>query len=252
MSDEPEFSAEDAAEVLARVPSPNVVIVGGQAVNALAELYIDSDSDLASEAPFTSKDLDVFASKGEMLRWQRELGARATVRLPDPDHMGAVQNGILYFEMPDGRQLKVDFMTAVYGLKDRAVETSAVPVDIEAEAREPVRASILNPVLCVESRVANVVGLPGLYDNDHGLKQLRASIIACRHFIEELAQHDCRRALKHVESLFRVSCSTNAVRIYRQKGSDTFAALPSLDILPLKFREERHPRMLRHLARKRA
>jgi len=249
MSDEPEFTAADVAELLASVPDPAIVVVGGQAVNALAELYAAVDPALASGVPFTSKDLDVFASRGELLRWEQVLGDRATVQLPDPNHMGAVQNGILYFGMADGRRLKVDFMTSVYGLKDAAVEGSAVPVEIVAA--EPVRVSILNPVHCVESRTANVIGLPHLYDNPHGLKQLRASIVACRHALTEMATANTRRALNHVESLFHVACHRRAVRLYREKGIDVFEGIPSFELLPSEFREKRHPQMITALAMKR-
>ncbi len=245
----------NVAELLSRVPAGGFVVVGGQAVNAFAELYIDCDEQLRAQAPFASKDLDVFATRGVMLNWAKTLGPRAKVITPDPDQMNAVQTGILRYELQDGRDLKVDFMTTVFGVKkkkkadeDAAIIDSAVSVTIEGAT--PVEVPLLNPVLTVQSRVANVVGLPHLYDNDHGRKQLRAAIASCRHFLEELAGGSPREALNHVKKLFEIACSPHALKVYDERGIDVFAACPHPDVMPDAFREKRHPQMLAELAKR--
>jgi hypothetical protein len=90
----------------------------------------------------------------------------------------------------DGAGVKrtLDVVTAPFGLVASEVSATALSVEILDDASSPTGVSfyVMHPVLCMESRVHNVVGLPDAYDNEHGRSQLRASILIARDFVRDL------------------------------------------------------------------
>jgi hypothetical protein len=73
-------------------------------------------------------------------------------------------------------------MVAPYGLDGAEVHDTALAVEIvdDAGTSTGVRFHVMHPVLSMESRVHNVVGLPGSYDTEQGRKQLWVSILCAR------------------------------------------------------------------------
>jgi hypothetical protein len=93
-------------------------------------------------------------------------------------------NGTVVFVDAAGVTRTLDIVSAPFGLDSAQVHDTAVPVELpdDAGATTGVRVYLMHPVLCMESRVHNVIGLPGFYDTEQGRKQLRLSILFAREF----------------------------------------------------------------------
>jgi hypothetical protein len=114
---------------------------------------------------------------------------------------------------------------------------------------------VMHPVLCMESRVHNVVGLPDAYDNEHGRRQLRASILIAREFVRDLlderidAEDAVRATIKLNERIFRFCTrDRHAKELFRSSGVDPAVAIHDDPRLPAAFRERRLPQMREQLA----
>jgi hypothetical protein len=89
--------------------------------------------------------------------------------------------------------------------------------------------------------------------NEHGIRQLRASIVCLRLFIEETATDDERRGLTLNNKAFEFARDDHdAVRLYHVHGIDVFDAVSSAPCFPEKFRTTRYPQMVEELAKRRA
>src|SRR5579859_6895211 len=64
-----------------------------------------------------------------------------------------------------------------------------------AGASTGVQFYLMPPVLCMESRVHNVVGLSSEYDTEQGRKQLRVSILFAREFLLDVLYDERRRGV---------------------------------------------------------
>lgn len=105
----------------------------------------------------------------------------------------------------------------------------------------------------MKSRVKNVMGLPDQYANDHGIRQLKASIVCLRLFVEDMAAQDARRGAELNEKIFNFALHDNdAERLLRTQEIDAFNAASTAESLPEKFRSIRYPQMVKELAKRRA
>jgi hypothetical protein len=151
------------------------------------------------------------------------------------------------FRDPRGYERKIDFIQAVHELKASEVEETAIPSDVldSDGSVVPVDLRIMHPVLCLESRAYNVIKLPSIYDNEHGIRQLRASICCAREFIRELlGEGQERNARKLVERVFRFSTRQTARRLHSGRGIDVFQAVAPDPRFCEAFRTKRYPQMV--------
>jgi hypothetical protein len=92
---------------------------GGQAVNFWAEYYSEKDSgaSLASFAPFTSKDCDIWASYAvlQYLRQKKDIGRLITGNSPADGQVGV-------FRITGDPELVVDIMSNVYGVPSHQLD----------------------------------------------------------------------------------------------------------------------------------
>jgi hypothetical protein len=245
----------DVRPILAKVADleRDLVLVGGQAVNFWASHYEARASELEREAPFTSKDID-FCGDQRVVRLAAErLGGRPRVATFDD---ATPNSGTVVFVDAAGAERTLDVVSAPFGLDAEEVHATALCVDINDDAGAPTGVSfyVVHPVLCMESRVHNVVGLAGTYATEHGQKQLRASIVCAREFLRDVldgrvdADEPVRAVLKLNERIFRfATADRHAIELYRAKGIDPADALVVDQRLPEEFRTKRHPQMTRHL-----
>lgn len=166
-------------------------------------------------------------------------------------------SGTVVFVDAAGVTRTLDVVSAPFGLDSAEVHDTAVPVELpdEAGASTGVRFYVMHPVLCMESRVHNVVGLQGAYDTDQGRKQLRASILFAREFLLDVldggidAEDPARTVLKLNERIFRFCIRDHHAKdLYRAKGVDPADAILGDARLPAAFLERRLPRMREQLA----
>ncbi len=157
----------DVRPVLAKVADLDreLVLVGGQAVNFWASHYESRVPELAREGPFTSKDID-FCGDREVVRI---CAARlnGTARLPTLDN-ATPNSGTVVFVDGAGITRTLDIVAAPFGLDAAEVHATALPIDILDDDNRPtgVRFHVMHPVLSMESRVHNVVGLRADYDTE--------------------------------------------------------------------------------------
>jgi hypothetical protein len=226
------------------------VLVGGQAVNFWAARYEHRVPELAREAPFTSKDVDFCGGRYAVRLCAERLGGKA--RLPSLDDVATPNTGIVEFVDSKGVTRTLDVVSAPFGLKSTEVHETALSAEIVDEKNQPIGATffVMHPVLCMESRVHNVIGLPDYYNNEQGRKQLRASILSAREFLRDViegrmdAENPVRDVLKLNERIFRFCMQdSHATTLYRKGGVDPATSLLAHDLLPEMFRSRRWPQM---------
>jgi hypothetical protein len=113
---------------------------------------------------------------------------------------------------------------------------------------------VMQPVLVMESRVHNTMGLPG-YRSTHSLQQLRVSVACARQYLRTLLDaSEVRAVLKLNERIFTFCIKNRDGReVHAKHGVDPFdAVVADDDRLPTRFRETPHPQMQRELTAHRA
>jgi hypothetical protein len=182
-----ELSHLDILPVLAKVAylERDLVLVGGQAVNFWASYYERRVPELANEAPFTSKDIDFCGDQRTVRLCAERLGGKARMATFDD---ATPNSGIVVFVDAAGVIRTLDIVSAPFGLDGEEVRATALPVEVldEADVATGARFYVMHPVLSMESRVHNVVGLAASYDTEQGRKQLRASILCAGEFLRDV------------------------------------------------------------------
>ncbi|MCU0659073.1 MAG: hypothetical protein MUF64_28595 [Polyangiaceae bacterium] len=132
---------------------------------------------------------------------------------------------------------------------------SSIPVDVLDEQGQVMTSTlrVMSPIWCLISRVHNVVGLPETYDNEHGLWQLKASILSARVFLSVLLEEGLvRQALHSIKRIHELCLQHPHGRaLYRDKKIDPFDAVVPDPRWPAAFNEVRYPQLRRLLARRR-
>jgi hypothetical protein len=253
----PDLAYIDVEPILARLGGDlvdEIVLVGGQALNFWADRYAGLDASLGRAAPFTSKDIDFVGDRAAVTLCAERLGGE--LRLPTIDDV-TPSTGIVRFVDGGGVEREIDFIDQPYGLRVEDVRRTALPVDFVDDARRAtgIRFKILHPVLSMESRIHNVMGLPG-YDSPHALNQARAAVTCARHFLRELLDvlgaDAVRPVLKLNERIFRFATRDRHGRAAFERGLEPFDAVLVDERLPAAFRERRHPQMVTEVAATRA
>lgn len=238
---------EDLLRVAQALASyPDVVLVGGQALNVWATRYEDRANELKNEGPFVSKDADFQGSRSAVEACAKTLGGRFQIATLDDS---TPSFALVIFRDSLDQERQIDFLKSVGGVtKHGEVARTSIPIDLGAG----ITIKVLHPVLCLESRTYNVVDLASYYANERGLMQLRASVACAREFISDLAEVSARSALRLIERVFRLARSRRGLAAFTLHGVDVFAAVAPLASLPAKFRDLRYPRIQELLIAKRS
>lgn len=230
------------AAILRAADAARVILIGGQAVGFWSERYLERCPELQAEAPFSSRDVDFQGDRAGVAVLAASLGARAYF----PRSMEDVTNtGYLEVRLGDV-EVGVNVLVSPYGVPREVVEASAVRTRLgDFELR------VMHPVLCMESRLANVAGLGR--EGPRSLAQARASIVCAREFIRELVDlGEVRSALRLCERVYAHARSNSHARAaFAKHGLDAFAAVTPWPGLPARFLATRLPQMQRLLAARR-
>jgi hypothetical protein len=251
-----EFTLPDLFWVLQRLEtrlrpasSAPLILIGGQALNYWCDYYRVDNPDLDQHGPFASKDID-FQAPRDLIPWcSKQVGGEYS--LTEGGDKSSLMNGVVNVPIADAKTLRLDFMQCAYGLGADEVVKSAVTVHVTADPFT-FDIAVMHPLHCMKSRVKNVMGLPDQYANEHGIRQLRASIICLRMFIEDTAADDERRGLTLNNKAFEFARDDlDADRLYRSRKIDVFDAVSNAPCVCEKFPTMRYPQMVDELARKR-
>ena len=142
---------------LSDLKDENPVIVAGQAVNLWASVYLPKEE----SALLGSVDMDILATP-RVVRWMSEIpGWKFT---PNVNEIPVIK-GRIEKETPDGRLLRIEALSHVFGLDDK--DLKAV---VELQFREH-RFLTLDPVALLKAKCANANELPqgegGRHDESH-------------------------------------------------------------------------------------
>lgn len=243
----------DVQKMLIRMgdTASNIVLIGGQAVNFWAERYLHRVPELAAHGPYTSKDVDFCGSRAALIQCAHQLHGKALLPVefdPTPN------TGQLIFIDDSGAERVIDFLHQPFGLEASDVLRTSLPVDILDDHGRPTgaRFRVMHPERCLESRVHNVVGLPG-YDRPAALSQLRAAIVCTREFLLDLlVAGRIRPTLDLAERLFHFCHDDIHGRaVFDRFLIDPFSAVFTDSRLPDEFNSRRYPQMLSRLESRR-
>lgn len=243
------LSFEDTLWVLERLQlDPETVLIGGQALNLWCAVLPDADDELAQYKPFVSKDVDFQGDRATAERCAALLGGK----VEDISARSPKLAGVVSYTDRGGAEREIDFLTVAHGLDARKVVEASVPVPVATPSGADVTVRVMNPIHCMQSRVHNVVSLPSQYANDHGIRQLRASIVCARSYLRELARGNVRRALKQIKRVFAFARGRVASQLYAAHGIEVFDAVLCEGPLPEKFLSDQYLRMKEQVVHKRA
>ena len=163
------LSADEVRRLLEFVSKHTPIIVGGQSINIWATLLQGQDPELDALGPLTSKDVDFFHNK-EAAKALADGLEDGKIQIPTGDDFtpnAAVVTGRL-----NGREVVIDFMSAVKGVKDQSLLKHSITF---ADQENPeISITLMHPLDCIRSRLANINDLKRT--SEHALKQAQASL----------------------------------------------------------------------------
>jgi hypothetical protein len=207
-----DLSYLDTEKLLLRLGdlAERVLLVGGQAVNFWASHFDSQATELRRDRPFTSKDIDVMASRQDVSVLAARIDGKA--RIAGFDDNTASLATVAYVDDRGVRRV-LDVMNTVFGINTQEVLRTSVSIRYPVASGE-IQFRVMHPVLVMESRASNVVRLPGQYNTSRGLRQADASIICARHFLlEHLAAPGAAKKVRDWnERIFRFRTKTEVGR----------------------------------------
>ncbi len=194
--------------------SESVILVGGHAVNVWALSYRDRLGDvLAPLRPFTSADMDVYATRNALMALHTELGGRLMLSGPREVTDGTLIIGV----EPDTRE--VDVLRSVYGLP-RLDAQSAISLEICGHA-----VPVLFPHLLLQAKLENVLHLDQSGRQD--LKHVRIMALVLREFLRDVVssatsenEKYALNLLQRVQAILTSKSAPEVSRIHRVDFGD--------------------------------
>lgn len=163
------------ATVLADPAQP--LIVGGQAVNLWAEIYVTAEPDLHAFEPFTSKDADVHGNRELATILQRRSGW--TCRFFDEPRQTAVAI-LTKTDAAANTTLTVEVIRSVFGINADDLSRNLV-----RELRPGENYRLPDPFVMLKAKLANVAQL-SVEKRPQDLKHARMLLPICRAYFLEL------------------------------------------------------------------
>jgi hypothetical protein len=251
------FGAEDVIAIASRLNADGAsFVVGGQATNLWAWYYRSRSPDLQFDEPLTSLDIDYFGSFRVAQDFAVAIGGQ--VLRPDANTMNSPNTAIVLAEY-QGKPLLIDFLNGILGVTLKELETGVAVIMVEADLQGETRQAeiaVLHPVLCLRSRVANMLH-PAVRRRDRfAWRQLHAAIAVVRCYIgERLDVGDWPEAKRCFSDLYRyIRSEPMARRAEGELGVDLASLLRSFADDPRieeRYRQYQIGGMLKRLATRR-
>ena len=198
------------------------VLVGGQAVNLWALLFLDEEPSLGQFYPFTSLDCDVVATATWLQRVAEKHGFpyklfRAGQASP------AV--GSIYLPVGGKYEIELQVLREIAGLTKDAIADAAFKIEFKGK---PLR--VLNPTALLKAKITNLHILPQKDRHDFQHVQI---LIRCIHAAlkRQIALLDegaitARKCVNAFEAVARVITSSEAKSVAEKFGIDFKQAFP--------------------------
>ncbi len=230
----------------------DLILVGGQAVNFWAVAYQSQIPELEEYRPFSSQDIDFLGGKVEASICHQILGG--TLKL-NKNFSPSPNTGVLVTNFQN-EQLRIDFLSSVFGLNDDEIYKSAIEFKGQ-DLLAGVSLKILNPILTLESKLKSLVGLPQVGRQDR--KHLKIAILIANKYLTELCTSKKPRVgLNLIERLYRTAKSDAGLQVWMENEIDITQAIPEIVVRDLddtkwqRFCQIRLPQVKDDLAKKRA
>jgi hypothetical protein len=159
-------------------------LVGGQAVNYWAAVYLQREPRLQPLMPFLSKDVDLIGTKAEAA----QVAARTGWHLSPPIVRGGPVEAVLSSE-PDQQGLVADFLLEIKGVSHEDVLAYAQNGYLHvAETGETLRLRVLDPVLLLAGKIRNAVDIEQERPDNprQDLKHIKILSLCVPHFLEDV------------------------------------------------------------------
>ena len=195
----------------------SVILVGGHAVNVWALSYRDRLGDLLTPLlPFTSGDMDVYATRNALMGLHEALGGKLLLSGPREITDGTLIVGV----EPDTREL--DVLRSVNGLTKLDAQ-DAMPLMVCGHA-----VPVLFPHLLLQAKLENALKLDQRDRQD--VKHVKIMALVLREFLREVistaSAENEKPALQLLRKVLEILVSENA-REFTRRHQVTFA-----DIMP--------------------
>lgn len=198
-----------------------VILVGGHAVNVWALSYRDRLGKLLSPLqPFTSGDMDVFATRNALMGLYRELGGKLLLSGPREIIDGTLILGV----DPDTREL--DVLRRVNGIP-KIESQSAVTMDVCGY-----QIPVLFPHLLLQAKLENALHLD--QDGRQDVKHVKIMVLVLCEFLADVVStatpENEKAALALLQEVLGVLTSENA-REFTRIHNVSFDGIMSADLL---------------------
>jgi hypothetical protein len=213
------YSADDVSPVLEAIArtAPKLVLIGGQAINYWSDKYQRQTLEWRRLRPYTSEDLDFYGGRAEALSCSKII-AGTKITLND-GHDPSPNAGVLFYPFKGGK-LRVDILTAVYGLKTRDVVRAAPLI-----RKSDISIQVLHPLHCLIGKTISLANLPQEERQDE--KHLKLAILFVRAFLRDLvAQGEVRSVLNMIEEIYRVAGTNEALRVFKRHSAEIEKSVP--------------------------
>ncbi|MBT4936738.1 hypothetical protein HON22_02370 [Candidatus Peregrinibacteria bacterium] len=234
MSDKEKFTFSEVLKHLNKLPEAEtrkVVLVGGQALNFWADVYLHQEP---ISHPFASKDLDFLMSEASSMG---EIAKAWNAKLLVNDDITSTHWGFTVIQDMQ-QEIKADFMSAVHGLQNKDIRKKHVTINFDNLAL-----NIMHPIHCFKSRFENVVGLRR--HNEHSVNQLRVAIKMINIRIQRIIDDNSRDAHKEINTIFKYLKRSKSKRqeLYNLFQIDLFDSIPDDERLGENYIKKRYPQM---------
>jgi hypothetical protein len=248
-----QFEPGEIREILLRLSEeiPNLILVGGQAVNFWSARYYQDNEQWDTLRPFTSEDIDFLGSKQDVQNISTFLGGEIFIN----DSFDASPNAGVVLVKHQGEQLRIDVLATLFGLDEQAVIDNPYEFIGEREL-EGVKLKVIDPVSALEGKLACLFGLP--QEGRQDLKHTRLCVKVLNAFLKEhLPVLPDKVVLGVVEHVFKMAVEKNGLSAWLQHGIEIEQGIP-LDVLEVsevekiqRFNKIRKPQLIEHLQSKR-
>jgi hypothetical protein len=234
--------------------TPDLILVGGQAVNFWAVRYYEDSEPWNALQPYASEDIDFLGSRKDVEKIALALGGAVTVNL-NRSFDASPQAGVVLVEH-NGQQLRIDVLANVFGISEQDIIDEAFNF-IGEEELQGVKLKVIDPVLALESKLKCLLRLPQGGRQD--LKHTRICVMVLNAFLQEYLADltDKKMLLAIVEHVFSVAVSESGLFAWLQHSIEIEQGIP-LDMLEAsrvekiqRFNEIRKPQLIKHLHLKR-
>lgn len=202
------------------------IVIGGQAVNLLAILFLNDEPELTKFSPFLSGDCDVLASAN----WLRTTAEKHTLSYKT-FRAGQASPAVGWIRLPGGEkgEIELQVLRDVLGLTQKEVSNSAFDVMLDGK---PVR--VLTPMKLLEAKIANLLKIPqeGRHDLEHVQILIHCVRAALRKEIGlmDKGETTARNCINVLEGTVRLITSDDARSVAGKFGVDFTKAIPLAEI----------------------